>query len=180
MKRTHHRIVSVFLFVIWLILFILMQFVSFDWSNKNELRLCLQMIGLFFLQFPVIRCFQKQRASRIILAFSVLYGVFLMIKDVCFILAVVRPNWHGPLALFFTCLMCDLVGFIRCRRSFKRLSQADSFSTQQIDSRQQIISQSIMRLCLKNHLLCIVRGNTTGRLIRSMRKRWNEHGTNHK
>ena len=129
MKRTHHRIVSVFLFVIWLILFILMQFVSFDWSNKNELRLCLQMIGLFFLQFPVIRCFQKQRASRIILAFSVLYGVFLMIKDVCFILAVVRPNWHGPLALFFTCLMCDLVGFIRCRRSFKRLSQADSFST---------------------------------------------------
>lgn len=128
-KRRRHRLLIAFLLICWFVLFVLMQLVSFDWSDKNELRLCLLIIGFFFLQFPVIRWFQKQRASRIILAFSVLYGVFLMIKDVCFILAVVRPNWHGPLALFFTCLMCDLAGFIRCRKSIKRLSQDDSFST---------------------------------------------------
>ena len=56
-----------------------------------------------------------------------------MIKDVCFVLAAVRPNWHGPLALFFTSLMCDLAGFILCCRYIKKISQEESCKTKQIE-----------------------------------------------
>ena len=131
-KRMRHRVRIAFLLICWFILFILMQLVSFDWSDKNELRLCLLIIGFFLLQLSAIRCFQKQRASRIITAFSIIYGV-LFIKDVCFTLAVIRPNWHGPLALFFTCLLCDLTGFILCRSCTKKISQGESCNTKQIE-----------------------------------------------
>ena len=132
-KRMRHRVRIAFLLICWFILFILMQLVSFDWSDKNELRLCLLIIGFFLLQLSAIRCFQKQRASRIITVFAVIYEVFLMIKDVCFVLAAVRPNWHGPLALFFTSLMCDLAGFILCCRYIKKISQEESCKTKQIE-----------------------------------------------
>ena len=132
-KRMRHRVWVAFLLICWCILFILMQLVSFDWSDKNELSLCLQIIGFFLLQLSAVRCFQKQRASRIITAFSIIYGVILMIKDVCFILAVVRPNWHGPLAIFSTCLLCDSTGFTLCRRCIKKISQGESCNTKQIE-----------------------------------------------
>lgn len=128
MKRTHHRVFAIFLFSVWLFCFSLMQLVSFDWTNQKEYLLCLLTVVFFILQVLVVSFVQKQRLSALMMACSILYGVALMLKDLCFVLAVVRPNWHGPLALFFTCLLCDLTGFILCRRSIKRLSQKDSFN----------------------------------------------------
>ena len=126
MKRNVHPIMAAALFTGWFILFALMQLLSFAWVGQNELLFCVLTIGLFLLQLPAILFFIAKNASWNVAVFTATYGIALIVKDITLILVIIRPNWHGPLALVFTCLFCDLTALLLCRRYHRKGVQEES------------------------------------------------------